>query len=224
MAARQHRPDRPCAFPLLARQHPRSVTDAPSPVLAMVGPLSPPRLAPHHSYRAAVLFALLMGVLGALAWGASAEVIGRAGQALGWLANHDTPRGRALAAVLCAVTGALALAAAWARETAERRPVRLADGRARMAVDDVAATLRDALVDEAGLADADVRVDNLHRRGLRVTVRADVQPQARIDETIDLVDELVTEIVQHYMGARLAARPAVDVRYRELDLRVGRGT
>ena len=165
-----------------------------------------------------------MAALAGLAWGASGEALGRAGQALAWLIEHDTPRGRALVTILALTAGALALAGAWARDTAERRPVRLAGGRARMAVDEVAATLRAALLDEAGLAGADVRVQNLHRRGLRVTVRADVRPQTRIDETVQAVDELVTEIVQHYIGVRLAARPAVDVRYRELDLRLGRGT
>ncbi|MSQ29393.1 MAG: hypothetical protein EXR68_02760 [Dehalococcoidia bacterium] len=84
--------------------------------------------------------------------------------------------------------------------------------------------LRAAIVDGVGLADADVRVQNLQRRGIRVTVRADLHPRARIDETVDAVDDVERKIVQQQLGTRLAARPAVDVRYEELDLRLGRGT
>ncbi|MSQ29394.1 MAG: hypothetical protein EXR68_02765 [Dehalococcoidia bacterium] len=63
--------------------------------------------------------------------GASAEALRAGGYAIDWLSAHDSARGRALATVLRVTAGALA----WARETAERRPMRLADGRARMPVD-----------------------------------------------------------------------------------------
>ena len=95
-----------------------------------------------------------MGDLTGLVWGASSEVVRAVGAVAEWLASHDTARDRMLATVLCAAAGALALIAERGQETAERRPVRLAGGRARMAVDEVAATLRDALLDDATLADA----------------------------------------------------------------------
>lgn len=220
MAARHPRAARTSPFHSTPR-HPPSA-EAATTVPTRVGEGGQPRLARHHGYRGALLFAALMAGLSALAWGASTEALRAATYALDWLGAHDTARGRALAAVLCAAAGALALIGTWARETAERRPVRLAGGRARMAVDEVAAALRDAILDDDGLADARVQVQNLHRRGLRVTVRADVHPRARIDDTVDGVDEAVREVVQRRLGARLAARPAVDVRYRELDLRLGR--
>ncbi len=181
-----------------------------------------------HGYRGALALALVMGAVAAVAWTASTEAIEAGSRGLGWLAAHDTARGRALLTVVCVTVAALALTLAWGRETSERRPVRLAGGRARMAVDEVAATLREALLEEVALADAEVRVANLHRRGLRVSVRADVEPRARIDETVEAVDGVVAEVVLDGLGSRLAARPAVDVRYRELDLRwsdgsVGRG-
>lgn len=179
---------------------------------------------PRHPYRGALLFAALMVVAVALTWWDASGALRAAGGVIDWLGLHNTVRGRSLATVLAAAAAALVLIGAWARETAEGRPVRLAGGRARMAVDEAAALLRQTLIAGAGLADASVRVQNLHRRGLRVTVRADVQPQARIDHTVDVVDELVGEIVQQRLGVRLAARPAVDVRYRELDLRWGRDT
>ncbi|RLT35081.1 MAG: hypothetical protein DWI58_19875 [Chloroflexi bacterium] len=185
-------------------------------------PRTLPRTLPHHGYRTALVFAALMAGLTGLVWGASSEALQAASSSLDWLVGHDTARGRMLASVFCATAGALALIAAWGRETAERRPVRLAGGRARMAVEEVATTLRDALLDDATLADAAVRVQNLHWRGLRVTVRADLRPQARVDDTVEAVDRVVVEIVQGELGARLAARPAVDVRYQELDLRLGR--
>lgn len=184
----------------------------------------PTPLPPHrHPYRGALLFAALMVGLAALAGGASTEALRSAGDAVAWLQAHNTARGRALAVVIFVAAGALGLIVAWGRETAEGRPVRLAGGRARMAVDEVAAVLRDAILDDGGLADADVRVQNLHRRGLRVTVRADIRPQTRIDETVVAVDATVREVVQGRLGARLATRPAVDVRYEELDLRLGQG-
>jgi len=165
-----------------------------------------------------------MAGLAALTWGTSTETLQAAGGALDWLRAHDTPQGRALATVLAATAAALGLIGAWARETAERRPVRLAGGRARMAVDEVAAVLRAAILDDASLVDADVWVRNLHQRGLRVAVQANVHSRARIVDTVDGIDAVVQEIVQRQMGVRLAARPAIDVRYRELDLRLGRDT
>ena len=181
-----------------------------------------PRLEARHPYRGALGVALLLAALAALAWGASTETLDAVARGVEWLRAHDTGRGRALVAVLSATAGTLALLAAWGRESAERRPVRLAGGRARMAVDEVASALREAILGEAALADAAVRVQNLHRRGLRVTVRAEVRTQARIDQTVDAVDAAVREVVQRRLGVRLAARPAVDVRYQELDLRWGR--
>jgi hypothetical protein len=163
-----------------------------------------------------------MAGLTALVWGASSEALQAAAAALDWLGGHNTPRGRMLATVVLGAAGALALIGTWGRETAERRPVRLAGGRARMAVDEVATTLRDALLDDTTLADATVRVQNLHWRGLRVKVRADLRPQARVDDTVEAVDRVVLEVVHGELGARLAARPAVGVRYQELDLRLGR--
>ncbi len=204
---------------------PAASVDVPAVVLPRVDvrpPRAAPRTLPHHGYRTALVFVALMAGLTGLVWGASSEAVRAVGGAAEWLASHDTARGRTLATVLCVTAGALVLIAAWGRETAERRPVRLAGGRARMAVDEVAATLRDALLDDATLADAAVRVQNLHWRGLRVTVRADLRPQARVDDTVAAVDRVVVEIVQGELGARLAARPAVDVRYQELDLRLGR--
>lgn len=220
-----HHP-RPAHFPpsRLAFRRRLSSAEAPPTVREHVDTLGRSRVIKDHGYRAALIFAGLMAGLAALAWGASTEALQVAGGALDWLRAHDTPQGQALATVLAAAAAALALIGAWARETAERRPVRLAGGRARMAVDEVAAALRDAILDDAGIADAGVRVRNLHQRGLRVAVRADVHPRARIVDTVDSVDAVVREIVQRQMGVRLAARPAVDVRYRELDLRLGRDT
>ena len=221
MAARHPRATDASPFHLAPRRRPPSV-EALTTVPTRMGELNRPRVARRHGYRGALLFAALMAGLAALAWGASTEALRAASYAVDWLGAHATTRGRMLATVLCAAAAALALIGAWGRETAERRPVRLAGGRARMAVDEVAATVRDALLDDTTLADAAVRVQNLHWRGLRVTVRADLRPQARVDDTVEAVDRVVAEIVEGELGSRLAARPAVDVRYRELDLRLGR--
>ncbi len=208
----------------LAFRHRRPSAEAPPTVRERMDTHGQPRVIKHHGYRGALIFAGLMAGLAALVWGASTGTLQAVGGALDWLRVHDTTQGRALTTVLAATAAALALIGAWGRETAERRPVRLAGGRARMAVDEVAAALRDAILDDAGIADAGVRVRNLHRRGRRVAVRADIHPRARIVDTLDGVDAVVREIVQRQMGVRLAARPAVDVRYQELDLRLGRDT
>ncbi|TAJ19272.1 MAG: hypothetical protein EPO65_07190 [Dehalococcoidia bacterium] len=185
---------------------------------------NPPATLRRHPYRLAFVGAALTAGLAALVWVGSAGALNAAADGLGWLEEHNTARGRALVTVLCVAAGLLLIIGAWGRETAERRPVRLAGGRARMAVDEVAAAVRDALLDDTSLAGAAVRVQNLHWRGLRVTVRADLQPRARVDETVEAVDEVVATVVQGRLGVRLAARPTVDVRYQELDLRLGRGT
>ena len=227
MAAR-HPHSAHAPFRFARRPVPRAASgDLPAVVLPRVdiSPRAVPRTPgtlPHHGYRTALLFATLMAGLTALVWGASSEALRAAAAALDWLGSHDTARGRMLTTVVLGAAGALALIGAWGRETADRCSVRLAGGRARMAVDEVATTLRDALLDDTTLADATVRVQNLHWRGLRVTVRADLRPQARVDDTVEAVDRVVLEVVQGELGARLAARPAVDVRYQELDLRLGR--
>lgn len=222
MAARPHS-EHASRFHLTRRTTPQPSGEPSLLVLPRVNP-NPPATLHRHPYRLALCGASLMAGLAVVVWAGSAEALHTVSDGVGWLEANNSGRGRALATVLCATVGLLLVVGAWGRETAERRPVRLAGGRARMAVDEVAAAVRDALLEDTMLAGAAVRVQNLHWRGLRVTVRADLQPQARVDETVEAVDEVVTTVVQGWLGVRLAARPTVDVRYQELDLRLGRGT
>ncbi|MDA1241428.1 MAG: hypothetical protein O2798_11410, partial [Chloroflexi bacterium] len=123
--------------------------------------------------------------------------------------------------VALAATGALALAIAWGRATHPRRAVRLADGRGRMAVDAIAGALRDEIEERADIRGAEVWVENRHRRGVRIHARLRVTRDARIDEVLEAVDMVAMDAAWR-LGVVLSEAPLVDVRYDELDLRVGR--
>jgi hypothetical protein len=55
-----------------------------------------------------------------------------------------------------------------------------------------------------------------------VDVRVRVGPHARIDETLDAVDDAAEELLHHRLGVAMDGPPLVDVVYDELELRAGK--
>jgi hypothetical protein len=189
----------------------------PAPVIS-----SPARVRREHPYRGAVLLALVLLALAAVMLVAAAEVLRGIEQGVGWLLAWDNEYRRVLVATALIALAILALIVAWGRATSRRRPVRLSAGRGRIAVDAIASQLRAAIEAHPDIRRAEVQVENRHRSGLRVDVRLHVGAQARIDDTLDAVDDAAEEIVQRRLGVALDGAPLVDVTYEELDLRAGR--
>ncbi len=180
-----------------------------------------PRPGALRAYRGAILLAIGCAAAVALTWLAGQEVLRGVRDGAAWLIAHADDRGRAIATVLFASVGAFGFVAAWGRTTHPRRAVRLADGRGRMAVDELAGALRLDLLARADIREAEVRIENRHRRGIRVAARVLVTRDARIDDVLDAVDEAALALGDR-VGVPLAETPLIDVRYDELDLRAGR--
>jgi len=172
--------------------------------------------------RALAVGALIVGGLVLLIWGASIEALALAGGVVAWLESRNAPAGRAVATTVVLAAAALALVAAWGRATSLRRAVRLPGGRGTIRVEEVEARLCELLAERRDVVAAEVRVQNRHRRGLRVAARLHVTADARLAETIRAATLLTEELTSGRLGVALAAPPEFDLRYEELDLRAGR--
>jgi len=172
-------------------------------------------------YRGAVLFALVLCAVVAATWLASAPILDGASRALAWAAAHNDPRGRGVFTVICVGLALLGGVVAWGRASSPRRPVRLADGRGRMAMDEIAGRLEDVILERPEIRSARVVVTNRHRRGLRVEARLGVSPETRIDATITAFEAATEALLHRDLVTPMESRPRVDVRYDELDLRRG---
>lgn len=175
-----------------------------------------------HAYRGALGVVLLMAAAIATTWLASAPVLAGLRDGAAWLAARDGERGRASATVIFAATAALALIVAWGRASATRRPVRLAGGRGRMAVEAIAQRLEASIRTRPEVRAATVVVTNRHWRGVRVEARLRVTPEARLDATITAFEAEAEALLHRRIGVPMESPPRVDVRYDELDLRAGR--
>jgi hypothetical protein len=182
----------------------------------MPAPLDP---RPNRPVRSLMLFALFALVATVALWAASTAVLDGAGGALDWLRAHDDPTGRATATTILATATLLNLVLVWWRASSPRRAVRLGRGGSTIAVDELAEWLRQALVGREDVADATVRVENLHRRGLRVAVVLEVTAEARLEQTGDAAATLVEHLLGERVGLPLDEPPQVELRYRELNLR-----
>ena len=173
--------------------------------------------AARRAYRAAGLFALGCLALVAVLWFAPERSLDGALRALDWLAAHNDPAGRAIATTTLAALAALGYAAAWARAASPRRAVRVADGRASIAVEQLERRLRRAALEGHGVQDAAVQIENRHRRGVAVWLRLSVGPRTRLAEAGEGAAERVREVLEDE-GVALAGPPAVDLHYDELTL------
>lgn len=211
--ATTHEPPRPLP-------HFRRLTD-PEPEAAPPIAYRAPRPRRLAFYRGAIWTALACAALIALTWIAPTEALRSVRDGASWLLARTDERGQAAVTVVLVAFAALAFAAAWGRATHPRRAVRLSDGRARMAVDEIAGALRDALEGRADTRAVEVRVENRGRHGLRLYAWLRVTRDARIDEVLEAVDAEAAALLRR-LGLPLAELPLVDVRYDELDLRAGR--
>ena len=91
-----------------------------------------------------------------------------------------------------------------------------------MAVDAIAGQLRAAILDQGAVRDADVAIENRGQGRVRVRAWLRVEPDARIDDVLDAVDDLADWLIHGRLGLVLAEPPLADVRYDELDLRATR--
>ena len=192
--------------------------------LRTLAPVPAAKLARHprpRTYRGALTVAAVMGVLIALTWLAPLEALDRISAAVKWLELHATTSGRVLATTLFLTIGAMSVTVAWARSTALGRAIRLPSG-AHISVEDVATQLEALILQGEAVTRAQVRVDNLHRRGVRVAVRLHVAPNADLNRTIETVCEQTEWFLHAHLLVRLSSIPSVELSFDELELRSGR--
>ena len=174
-----------------------------------------------NQYRGALGFAMLMSLFLSVTWLAPLETLQSMSEAAGWLEQRATTSGRAIASTIFVAAGALGLAIAWARATALSRPIRL-PSRAHITVDDLAAQLESLFVESDAVHRANVRVDNLHRRGVRVAAHLHVAPHADLNRTVEAVCEQTEWFLHAHLLVRLSSIPSVQLSFEELNLRAGR--
>ncbi len=165
--------------------------------------------------------AVVVGFLIALTWLAPIDSLAAADRAIAWLTARADTDGQLIATVVLLSVAALGFTISWARHTALARPIRLPSG-ARISIDEVAAELRDLFLQNDTVREADVRVDNLHRRGVRVATSLHVSPTADLNRTIDTVCEQAEWFLHAHLLVRLSSIPSVELTFDEIDLRAGR--
>ena len=162
-----------------------------------------------------------MAALIAVVWAAPVTALDASAEAIAWMEQRLTPTSQALATIGLATLGLLSLVIAWARRTALGRPVSLPAG-GRITVAEIAARLEQLIEAGDDVRRAEVRVDNLHRRGLRVAARIHVRSQANLTSAIQSVSEAAELLLHGHLLVRLSSPPSVDLHFEELDLRSGR--
>jgi hypothetical protein len=137
------------------------------------------------------------------------------------LQAQQTPSGQGVATVALASIGLLGLVIAWARRTALGRPAQLPTG-GQISMAEIARRLEQIIEEREDVRRAEVRVDNLHGRGLRVSARIHVDPQANLSAAIESVSEAAELLLHGHLLVRLSSPPSVELHFDELDLRSGR--
>ena len=172
-------------------------------------------------YRGAILVCAVAAALVAALWLAPLETLDASSEVIGWIEARLTPAGQALATTGLAAIALLSLALAWGRATALRRPVSLPAG-GRIAVDEIAGRLQQMVEARDDITRAEIRVDNLHRRGVRVSSRIHVASHANLSGAIHAVSEATELLLHGHLLVRLSSPPSIEVHFDELDLRSGR--
>lgn len=175
--------------------------------------------AARRHFRTATVAALLLAGAVAFIWTAPQPALDGATRTIGWLGHREDTAGRAITTTVLAAAGAVGYVLAWARTSSPRRAVRLGGGRGTIAVEELAEGLRDAVLEQPDVCEALVRVDNLHRRGLRVALLLDVTPEAWLADTAATASARVEQALRQRSGLELADPPAIQLRYRELILK-----
>lgn len=170
-----------------------------------------------RGFYAATVFASLAALSIAFVWTAPEPALDGASQAIAWL-RADDAGGRAIATTALVALGALAYVTAWTRATSLRRPLQPGGARGAISVDEFASWLRAALLEQPDVREAAVRVENLHRRGVRISLLLSVTPEARLAETVTEASLRVERAVRDRADLELAEPPAIELRYEELVL------
>ncbi len=170
-----------------------------------------------RGFHAATAFASLAALLIAFVWTAPAPALDGASEAIAWL-RADSAGRRAIATTALVALGALGYVAAWTRATSLRRPLQVGGERGAISVHEFASWLRAALLEQPDVREAAVRVENLHRRGVRISLLLSVTPQARLAETVAEASSRVERVVRDQAAIELAEPPAIELRYEELIL------
>jgi len=165
--------------------------------------------------RTATLFAVLAALAVAFIWTAPGPALDRAAETIRWLRRQEDATGRAIAT--------LGYIVAWTRVSSPRRRLRIDGGRGTIAVDELAARLREAVLETPQLREAAVRVANRHRRGVSVRATLSVTPDARLAETADAAREAIAETLRERTGLPLAEPPEIELHYEELILSQRKG-
>ena len=173
-----------------------------------------------RAYRGPLAVAVLAAGAIALIWLASGAALDAAGGALDGARDLDTPRGRAAATTLLVAAALLAFVGRWGSRSSPRRPLAIPGG-GRLAVEALEALLRAEITAADAVESARVRVENAHRRGVRVEVAVEVGPTALLSDVADRARDLVADAVERRLALRLAAPAGVELRYGELRLRPG---
>lgn len=179
-----------------------------------------PRRGRLEGYRVALVLTMTAVVLIALVWLAPIEALNASDDAISWLEQRLTPTGQALATTTLATVALLALTLAWGRATALGRPVTLPAG-GKVTVQEIATRLEQMIEARNDIASAEVRVENLHRRGVRVAARIHVASHANLTGAIQMVAEAAELLLHGHLLVRLSSPPSVEVHFQELDLRSG---
>ena len=183
-----------------ARSHARTTSDLGGPV------------GTRRPFALAALIALLAAVLLAVTWGASnAALEGVAGGAA-WLQERNDVAARAALSVVLVATAALAFVVAWSRTSDPRRPVRVPGGRGTIAVDEVAAWMRDAVRERTDIRDVAITVQS-QGKGVRVAARIAVTADARLQETSRGARAAIEQVLAAQVGVPLVAEPVIELRY-----------
>lgn len=180
-----------------------------------------PRTPRFEGYRGAIVLAAITAALIAVVWLAPVAALDASAEAVAWMESRLSPSAQAVATVALASVGLLGLVIAWARRTALGRPVTLPAG-GRITVTEIARRLEQLIEEREDVRRAEVLVDNLHRRGLRVTSRIHVDAQANLTGAIQSVSEAAELLLHGHLLVRLSSPPSVELHFDELDLRSGR--
>ena len=161
----------------------------------------------------------LAAALIATIWLASGPVLDGVEQAAGWSRARDDSTGRAVATVLVVGASGLVLVVAWARSSGLRRPVRVAQSRGTIPIDELERRLAAEVAGSDRVERATIRVANHGRKGVTVRAELHVASDARIAQTTLASARRVEAFMTEQLGVSLAEPPALTIRYEELRLR-----
>lgn len=181
-------------------------------------------LSARNSFLAATVVTLTLICVGILIWTAPQPTIDAARQAITWFADREDRTGRAIATTILATLAAMAYVFAWAKTVSPRRAVEVGNGYGTIPVEELAAVLRSTILEQPDVCEAIVRVDNLHHKGLRVSLILDVTPEAQLADTASYTASQVENSLRERSGLELSEPPAIKLRYGELILKRSKHT